>query len=55
MPYMYFVDSRYVCGVRDHQRAVRRFGDGVFAGRSGSVEEHDELSHFTPHVISVAY
>ena len=43
MAYIYFVDSRYVCGVRDHQRAVRRFGHGVSAGRSGSVEEHNAL------------
>ena len=43
MAYIYFVDSRYVCGVRDHQCAVRRFGNGVSEGRSGSVEEHNAL------------
>ena len=40
---LYFADFRHICGVRDHQRAVCRVGDRIFAGSSGDVKEHDPV------------
>ena len=43
MTYGYFVDFRYICGIRHHQCAVRRDGDGIVTGDSGDVKKHDPV------------
>ena len=40
---LYFTDFRYICGVRDHQRAVRWVGYGFITGGSGDFEKHDPV------------